>query len=119
MRRSIRVELGVPVEIVAPALMQVVGREGAAILLQHVRRRLHRAVPRIHPALARQSIALEEIAGGAGGDDVGPDWAPATRSRKEMVEGQVVRRIGLAAILAGKAVTQKDVEPGKCRMPCR
>ena len=32
-----------------------------------------------------------------------------------MVEGQVVRREVLAAILAGEAVAQKDVEPGEGR----
>src|SRR5271166_1961622 len=74
---SERVELGVPVEIVAPALVQVVGRKRAAVLLQHVGRRLDRAAARVHPALARQPVALPQIAGGAGGDDVGPDRAPA------------------------------------------
>src|SRR5439155_9984591 len=80
---------------------------------------LYWTVQRMHPALPRQPIALEEIAGGARGDDVGPDRAPAARARNEMVEGQVVRGVWLAAILAGEAVAQKYVEPGKCRMPGR
>src|SRR5271169_1407794 len=71
------VELGIPIEIVAPALVQIVGRERAAVLLQHVGRRLDRAAARVHPALARQPVALAQIAGGAGGHDVGPDRAPA------------------------------------------
>src|ERR1700730_7916553 len=97
--------------------MQVVGRKGAAVCLQHMGRRLDWTVHRMHPALPRQQITLEEIAGGAGGDDVGPDRAPAARARYEMVERQVVRGIWLAPILTCEAVAQKHVEPGKCRMP--
>src|SRR5215467_9421 len=88
--RSERVELGVPVKVVAPAFMQVVWREGAAILLKHVGRRLNRAVARVHLALPRH----------------------------QMVKGQLMRRIRLATILAGKTVSEKDVEACKRRMPC-
>src|SRR5215469_6693021 len=117
--RSERVELGVPVEVVAPALVQVVWREGAAILLKHVGRRLNRAVARVHLALPRQPVSLPQIAGGAGGHDIGPGRASAAGPRHQMVKGQLVRRIRLATILAGKTVPEKDVEPCKRRMPRR
>src|SRR5947208_3533691 len=42
--------------------------------------------------------------------------APTPRARHEVVESQLVRRVGLAAILAAKPVAQKDVEPGESRM---
>src|SRR5262245_13629864 len=38
--------------------------------------------------------------------------APA-RARQQMIEGEIIT---LAAILAGEAVTQKDIEPGKGRV---
>ena len=96
--------------------MQIVGRERAAVLLQHIGRRLDRAVPRVHPALPRQAVALPQIAGAAGGHDVGPNGAPAAGARHEVIEGQLVRGVGLAAILAGKAIAQEDVEAGERRV---
>src|SRR5580658_10650201 len=74
--RSGRLELAVPIEEVAPALMQEVGWEGAPVLLQQMGRRLTRQVARIHAALHRQSAAFEQIAGRAGGHDVLPCRAP-------------------------------------------
>src|SRR5579872_3133674 len=74
-------ELGVPIEIIAPGIVQIVGREGAAVFLQHEARRLHRAVARVHAALLGQAVALQQVAVGAGGDDVGPNRAPAARAR--------------------------------------
>src|SRR6516164_6485755 len=118
-RASVGVELGVPVKVVAPALMQVVWREGAPILLKHVGRRLNRAVARVHPALPGQPVSLPQIASGARGHDVGPDRTPAAGPRHQMVKGQLVRRIRLATILAGKTVAEKDVEACKRRMPRR
>src|SRR6185437_11082105 len=117
--RSDRVELAVPIEEVAPALVQEVRWEGAAVLLQRMRRGLAWSVLGIHTAFLRQPAPLEEIAGGAGGDDVVPGRAAAARARHDMVEGQVLRRMGMAAILASKAVAQEDVEPRKGRPPRR
>jgi len=111
-----RIQLGIPVEIVAPALVQVIGRESAAVVLQHVGRRLHRLMARIHPALLRQPIAFQQIAPGAGSHDVGPQGPPAPRARHDVIEGQVVRGMRPAAILAGEAVAQEDVKPGKGRV---
>jgi hypothetical protein len=36
-----------------------------------------------------------------------------------VVEGQLVRREAVAAILAGEAVAQEDVEPGEGRLALR
>src|SRR5215469_17394053 len=87
-RKSVRIELGVPVEVVTPAFVQVVGRERAAILLEHVGRRLHWGMPRIHSALPWQAVALPQIAGGASGYDIGPNRPPASGARHQMIESQ-------------------------------
>src|SRR5690348_9974162 len=100
---SARFEFAVPVEEVAPRMMQEVGREGAAVLAQRLRRRLHRAVARIESAFGRNAVAFAQVAARASGDDVFPCRMPAARARHDMVEGQVVRWEAVAAILADEA----------------
>src|SRR3546814_1265925 len=94
-----------------PAVVQEVGREGAAVLLQIPDRRLRRVAARRDAGLDRQSPALPQVARTAGGDDVLPCGASAARARHDMVEGQFVRGQAFAAILAGETVAQKNVEP--------
>src|SRR5260370_21198441 len=84
-----RIELAIPVEIIPPALVQIVGREGAAVLLQHVGRRLHRLLPWVEPALLRQPVALQEGAAAAGGDDVGPHPGAPTRARHDAIQSPI------------------------------
>src|SRR6185437_893606 len=111
-------ELGIPVEEVAPTLVQIVGWEGAAIVAQHLRARLHRHVAREHARFFGQAAALHQIAARTGGDDVLPRRPAAARAWHQMVEGQVMRREIVAAILAGETIAQEDVEPGEGRAPC-
>src|SRR6185369_8934003 len=111
----VRIQLAVPVEEVAPALVQIVGREQAAILLQLVGRGRLGPALRVHVRLVRQAVALQQVAVLAGGDDVGPGGAAATGARHDMVEGQLRRAIVVAAILAAEAVAQEDVEPSEGR----
>src|SRR5262245_17295048 len=61
-RRSGLVELAVPVQEVAPTLVQVAGRERPAVLLQLLRRRLERRALQVHADLAQQPVALQEVA---------------------------------------------------------
>ena len=63
-----------------------------------------------HMRLQRRAPALAQIAGGTGRRDILPGRASALRARQDMVEGQLVEA---AAILAGEAVAQEQVEPGE------
>ena len=54
-----------------------------------------------------------QIAGRAGGRDILPGRAAALGARQDMVEGQLAR---VAAILAGEAVAQEQVESGEGRI---
>src|SRR3546814_20593542 len=65
---------------------------------------------REHARLHRQSAPLSEIADLAGGHHVLPAGTAAARARDDVIEGQVVGRERAAAILAGEAVAQEDVE---------
>ena len=112
-------ELAVPIEIVAPALVQIVRRKPPPAVLQLPRRRPLRWLHRIHPALARQPRALAQIARPARRDDILPHRPPAARARNDMVEREVRRRMPHRAILAGEPVAQKYVEPGEGRPPRR
>src|SRR5262249_15246176 len=60
-RRS-RIELGIPIEIVEPALMQIVGREQPAVPMQLVHRGLERHLRRPHLGLRHGQVALAQIA---------------------------------------------------------
>src|SRR5690606_1118054 len=84
-----RIELGIPVQEVAPALVQEVRRERAAALLQLERGRGARLAQRPHAAFLRQAVALGEIAAGAGRDHVGPAGATAARAGHQVVESQL------------------------------
>src|SRR5262249_20320927 len=66
-----------------------------------------------HPRFVRRQIALAKVAWRAGRNDVVPGRMAAARARQQMIEGEVVT---LATVLAGEAITQKDVEPGKGRV---
>src|SRR5690242_6818677 len=65
-------QLAVPVQIIAPALVQVIRREGPAVVLQFPRRRLPRQRAGEHADLLRQVRALAQIADAAGGHHVLP-----------------------------------------------
>src|SRR6185437_13727248 len=100
---------------VAPALMQEVGRKAAAVFLQLEGARLARREDREHADFAGQMVALQEIAAAAGGNDIGPGGAAAARARDHVVEGEVLGREIVAAILADETIAQENIEPGEGR----
>ncbi len=69
-----------------------------------------------HARVSGQAVALAQIAGRAGRDDILPGGRPALGARNHMVERQFVMR---AAILAGEAVAQKHVKARKGRLTRR
>lgn len=70
-------EFRIPVQIIAPAFMQVIRREGTAIFLQFMAQRPPRSLARIHAALLGQTAAFAHIAAAAGGNDIFPYGAAA------------------------------------------
>ena len=100
LRRRLRIELGIPIEIVEPAVVQVVRRKQPAVAVQVLHRRLERHLRRPHLRLVRRQVALPQIARRAGGDDVVPGRVAAARARHQVIEGEIVAR---AAILAAEA----------------
>src|SRR5262245_10484458 len=92
-------QLDVPVEVAPPALVEIIGREGAAVLLELPAGRAEGAAADLHMGLGRGAAAFPEVAGRAGGGDIVPGRAPALGARQDMVEGELMR---VAAILAGE-----------------
>src|SRR5690348_16068795 len=90
-------QFDVPIEIVAPAIVQIVGREGAAMLLQLPAGRPERPAVDMHVRLLRRAAALLEVAGRAGGGDILPGRAAALGARDDVVERELPQ---VAAILA-------------------
>src|SRR5262245_5980371 len=68
----LRLELGVPVEIVEPALVQVVGRKQPPIAMQLEHRGPIGHLPRLHAGVVGKMPTLAQIARCAGGHDVVP-----------------------------------------------
>ena len=95
--------------------MQMVWREVPAVEPELVRRRHDRLGHGLHAALVRQPVALAQVAARAGGDDVAPGGLAAPRAWDDVIEGQLRRRMGAPAVLAGEAVAQEDVEPRERR----
>ena len=105
-----RFEFDIPVEPVAPASVEVVGREAAALILQLPACRPDRGDVELHLRLTRRPSAFFEVARRTGSGDIFPCRLPALCARDDMIEGQIIAD---AAILALKAVAQKHVEPCK------
>src|SRR5947209_11107225 len=62
--RRLRLEDGIPVEIIHPAFVQIIRRKQPPVLMQIVHGRLVRHARRPHMRLARPAIALPKIAAG-------------------------------------------------------
>lgn len=67
-----RLQLSIPIEKIEPAIMQIVGRECAAVVVQVLNCRLKRHVHRPHVELFARLVRFAQIAGGASGDDIVP-----------------------------------------------
>src|SRR5205814_566773 len=113
---TLRIEFGVPIEIVEPAIVQIIRREQAAVAVQLMHSRRERRLPRKHLRLLRRQVAFSQIAWRAGGDDVFPGGLAAFAARDDVVEGEIVVR---RTILADEPVAQEHVEPGESRVGAR
>src|SRR6266545_4052971 len=71
-RSDLRLQLGVPIEIVEPAVVQIVRREAPAVAVQMIDGRLERHLRRPHLGLFQRHVAFLEI---------------AARARQQMIEG--------------------------------
>src|SRR5699024_3138753 len=102
-----RLQFDVPVQIVAPAIVKIVGRETFAMILQLPAGRADRFALDMHVRLGGGPAALAKVARCAGGGDILPCRAPALRSWNHMVERQFPVR---TAIDAAEAIAQEQVE---------
>src|ERR1700682_6742859 len=84
------IELGIPVQIIEPAVVQIVRREQPAVAMQLVHRRRERGLPRKHPGLLRRQVSLAQIAWRTGGDHVFPSGLAALAARDDVIEGEIV-----------------------------
>src|SRR6476469_5809473 len=88
--KSLRLQLGVPIEIIEPAIVQIVRREQPAVLVQMMHRRLERHLRGPHLGFLRRQVALAQVAGREGRHHVVPSSMPPARARQDVVEGQVL-----------------------------
>ncbi len=70
-----------------------------------------RGHPRHHAALRGQALALDAVALGAGGREILPRRAPASRAGHYVVEAEVTGRRPYPAVLTLELVTEEDVAP--------
>src|SRR6266567_796887 len=107
---SLRIQLRIPVEVIQPAVVQIVRREQAAVAMELVHGRGEGVLARKHPCLHRREIALAQVTGRACRDHVLPGGLAAFAAWDDVIEGEV---FGRTAILAGETITQEDVESGE------
>src|SRR5690606_23695010 len=100
-------ELCIPVEIVAPAFMQVVRREATPAPVKEFGRRDKGRNSGKHIGVARRAAALSHVAWRAGGGDILPVRPPAKTPRQHVIKRQL---LGRAAILAAETVAKKKIE---------
>src|SRR5271155_4747760 len=93
--RRLLLQFAVPIEIVHPALVQIVGREQAAVLVQVVYGRLVGLGRWPHARDRRQHVGFLQVAVGAGRDHVLPGREAALGAGNDVVESEV---LALAAI---------------------
>ena len=79
--------------------------------LMAIRAGLARRAEKVQARDPQQLVALAQVAGRTGGDDVFPAGDPSPRPGQDMVEGQFTLR---SAILAAEFVPQKKIEAREC-----
>src|SRR5579875_3798103 len=95
-------EFGIPIEVIEPALVQVIWRKQPPVLVQMMHRGLERHLRGPHLRLLGRLVAFAQIARRAGRDNVVPGGVASARSRQKMIKRQV---LPLTAILAAKTIT--------------
>src|SRR5262245_48689582 len=80
-------QLGVPVEIVPPALRSIPESDGDSN--RRNRFRSSRYSAKMHPRFRRRSSTFAAIACDAAGDDILPILSTALRNRQHVIEGQL------------------------------
>jgi len=93
--------------------MQVIWRKSAPDILQIVIARLHWFFEQLHASFFNRFIGFAKIAMAASGHHIGPLRATAKRARHDMIEGELLGRERIGAILAGKPVSQKHIKARK------
>ncbi len=110
-RRESPLQLDVPIKPVAPCFVEVVGREALADMLQLPAGWADR-IDHGHARLLGCATAFFHIAGRARARDILPSGFSSQTARDHMIESQILLA---AAILAGEAVAQEQVEAGESR----
>jgi hypothetical protein len=90
--------------------VEIVGREAAALILQLPTGWADWRNMEAHMRLLWRPSAFFEVAGRTSRRDIFPRRPSALSARHNMIERQI---LGAATILAGEAVAQKQVKPGK------
>src|SRR5687767_7651859 len=106
-------QLDIAVEIVAPALVQIVGREALAMVVYLPAGWADRLAVDVHSGLAGGAPALLEVARRAGGGDILPAGPAALGARNHVIESQFLVR---SAIDAAESVAEEQVESGERRI---
>src|SRR6187399_2316302 len=106
-------QLDVPVEIIAPAAVQIIGWEASAVVLQLPASRPDRLELDMHAGLPRRAPALLQVAGRAGRSDILPGRSSALGAREDMIERQLPAR---SAIDAAELVAKEQVESREGRI---
>lgn len=106
----------IPIEIIKPTLVQIVGRKVSPVLMQIRYSWLKWRSCRKHMHIRRQAISFAKIAGRAGRYNIFPNRRAAFSAWNDVVESQFLPR---TTVLTGKPITKEHIESSECRMPRR
>ena len=97
-------QFSVPVQIITPAFVKIVGREGPPVFLKKAAAGLIGFSVGMHADLAGEAGAFEEIAGAAGGNNVLPGCFSPFRTGDNVIESQLMCWQSIMAVLTRKIV---------------
>ncbi|GBR60956.1 hypothetical protein AA100600_2385 [Gluconobacter thailandicus F149-1 = NBRC 100600] len=107
---GLRLQFSVPVQIITPAFVQIVGWKGSPVFLKKATARLIRFSVRVHADFFGEAGAFEKIAGAAGSYHILPGCFSAFGAGNDMIKSQFMRWQSVMAVLAGEVIPQEHIK---------
>ncbi len=109
------IELHIPIEIVTPAIRRIPNPDGNGY--NGIPTRLHRLLHELHAGFFRRATALFVVTTPACRHNIFPGLSPTLGDRDDMIERQLFSPELMTTVLAGIAVSRKDIDAGELDCP--
>jgi hypothetical protein len=112
---GVGIEFHIPIEIVTPAIRRVPNPDGNGH--NGIPARLHRPLRELHAGFFWRATALFVVTTPACRHNIFPGLPPTLGDRDDMIERQLLGPELVTTVLAGIAVSCKDIDPGELDCP--